>query len=246
METGIRILLLNRATKLGIIAKLGIIVCAALALQGCGLFGGTKAPPPLGAGIEPQQGPDASEQAVINPEVQRRKIKEAAIHSQDFELTASVGILSIEDFGTNPSLSAHIVYHVTEDFFLGSSYVQSKGGTTSYERLAGTVPLLSDDDRQYTYIGLLNVGWNALPGEIFIGKGQAYNSAFYFTGGMGFTEFGGDSRFTVNGGMGYRILLTRTFAAHFDFRDYLFDSDLLGEKKIVHNLEGSLGLSFYF
>jgi outer membrane beta-barrel protein len=239
METGIRVLLLNRA------AKLGIIVCAALALQGCGLFGGKKEPPPLGAEVEQQQGPDASEQAVINPEVQRRKIKEAAIHSQDFELTASVGILSIEDFGTNPSLSARLAYHVTEDFFLEGSYGQSKGGTTSYELLAGTVPLMSDSDRRYTYTAL-NLGWNALPGEIFIGKGQAYNSAFYFTGGMGFTEFGGDDHFTINGGMGYRILLTRTFAAHFDFRDYLFDSDLLGEKKIVHNLEGSLGLSFYF
>jgi outer membrane beta-barrel protein len=240
METGIRLFLLTRLFRLGVIA------CAAIALQGCGLFGGSKKePPPLGAEVETQPGPDASEQPVINPEVQRRTIKVPTIHSQDFEFTVYGGIMSIEDFGTNPSYGARIAYHVTEAFFLEGTLGQSKGGTTSYERLAGSVPLLSDDDRKYSFWAL-NVGWDALPGEIFIGKGKAYNSAFYVTGGAGFTEFGGDNRFTANAGVGYRVLFTRSFAAHFDFRDYLFDIDLLGEKKIAHNLEGSLGLSFYF
>jgi outer membrane beta-barrel protein len=240
METGIRLFLLKRLIKLGVIA------CAAIVLQGCGLFGGSKKePPPLGSEAEPQQGPDASEQPVINPEVKRQDVKVAAIHSQDFELTGSIGILSIEDFGTNPVVGARLAYHVTEDFFLEGAYGQSKGGTTSYERLAGTVPLLSEGDREYKFWAL-NVGWDALPGEVFVGKGRAYNSAFYVTGGLGFTDFAGDNRFTANAGVGYRVLLTRQLAAHFDFRDYLFDIDLLGEKKIAHNLEGSLGLSFYF
>ena len=35
-------------------------------------------------------------------------------------------------------------------------------------------------------------------------------------------------------------------AVHFDVRDHIFDSDLVGEKKIVNNLEAHLGLSIFF
>ena len=69
METRLRVFLLSRTLKLAVIAG------AALAMQGCGLFGGKKEPPPLGAVVEKQTGPDASEQPVINPTVTRRKIK---------------------------------------------------------------------------------------------------------------------------------------------------------------------------
>jgi outer membrane beta-barrel protein len=238
METGIRVFLLNRFTRLAAIA------CIAVAMQGCSLFTRTKPPPPLGAEIE-TPAPDASEQPVINPEVTRRSIKQAKIDSQDFELGAYVGILSIEDFGTGTVVGARLDYHITETFFLEGTAGVSKGGTTSYERLAGGPQLLTDKERRFTYFAL-NAGWDALPGEIFIGKGTAYNSAFYLTAGLGLTDFAGDQHFTANAGMGYRILFTRFLALHMDFRDYLFDIDLLGEKKVAHNLEGSLGLSFFF
>jgi outer membrane beta-barrel protein len=232
METRFRILLLIPALFLG--------------LSGCGLFGGGKNPPPLGAeSAEAATPPQSVEEPVITPEVERRKIKTPKIKNEDFEIGGYVGILSIEDFGSGTVYGARLAYHISEDLFIEGTYGQSKGSTTSYERLAGGAQLLTDEQRKYTYYAL-NAGWNALPGEIFIGKGRAYNSAFYLTVGMGGTKFGGDNRFTANAGMGYRILINRWVAAHFDFRDYLFDIDLTGEKKVAHNLEGSLGLSVYF
>lgn len=220
-------------------------VAFACALSGCGLFGGNKEPP-LGAEVEQQPAtPEASEQQVINPTVTRRKIKVPKIRNEDFEFGPYLGILSIEDFGSHSVYGARLTYHITEDFFLEGAYGLSKGGTTSYERLAGGPQLLSDDARKYTYYAL-NVGWDALPGEIFIGKNHAYNTALSLTVGIGGTKFAGDNRFTANAGVGYRILLNRWLAARFDFRDYLFDIDLLGEKKVTHNLEGSLGISVYF
>jgi hypothetical protein len=35
-------------------------------------------------------------------------------------------------------------------------------------------------------------------------------------------------------------------AVHFDVRDHVYDTDLLGSKKIVNNLEAHLGLSIFF
>ena len=105
----------------------------------------------------------------------------------------------------------------------------SRAGKTSYEVLSGAVELLTPSQRDYTYYAL-SLGWNALPGEIFLGSGHAYNSALYLIGGVGSTDFGGDDRFTVNIGVGARVLITDSIAAHLDFRDYIFDVDLTGEK----------------
>ena len=122
---------------------------------------------------------------------------------------------------------------------------RSRAGRTSYENLSGSAEILTDSERDYTYYGL-SAGWNALPGEVFVGKNRAYNTAFYLVAGIGSTRFGGDDLFTVNAGFGYRILPSDWIAVHFDVRDYIFDTDLLGKKKIVNNLEAHLGLSVYF
>ena len=182
---------------------------------------------------------------VIDPEVERREIKEPKIDSEDFELGAFVGIMSIEDFGSDVVYGAKLAYHVTEGFFVEASVGQTEAGLTSFEVLSGGAPILSDSDRTFTFYNL-NLGYNILPGEVFLGEGRAYNTNLYLTGGLGSTRFAGDDRFTVNFGVGYRFLLTDSIALHLDFRDHLFDIDLLGEDKTTHNLEGNLGLTVFF
>ena len=76
-------------------------------------------------------------------------------------------------------------------------------------------------------------------------RGRAYNTNLYLIAGLGSTRFAGDDRFTVNVGAGYRFLLTDSVALHIDFRDHLFDIDLLGEEKTAHNLEGHLGVTVF-
>jgi outer membrane beta-barrel protein len=218
-----------------------------VALQGCALFGrGGAATETAPAQTVPQaEAGESSDRPIIDPQVERREIRRVRIDTEDFELGAYVGILSIEDFESNAVYGARLAYHLTEDFFLEATLGQSEAGRTSYETLSGSAELLTDDERDYTYYAL-SLGWNALPGEIFIGKNRAYNTAFYLVAGIGSTTFGGDDRFTVNGGFGYRILPADWIAVHFDVRDHIYDIDLLGEKKIVNNLEAHLGLSIFF
>ena len=220
------------------------------ALSGCSMFRGddVAAPPqgvPAATEITATTGEPAGDRPIIDPQIERRQIEHSRIDTEDFEIGAYAGILSIEDFESHAVYGARFAYHLTEDFFLEATAGQSKAGRTSYENLSGSADILDDDDRKYTYYAL-SLGWNALPGEVFIGKDRAYNSAFYFVAGVGSTTFGGDDRFTVNGGFGYRILPSDWIAVHFDVRDHIYDTDLLGEKKIVNNLEAHLGLSVFF
>jgi outer membrane beta-barrel protein len=229
------------------------LIAAAGLLSGCSIFGrgGNDAPPEAVPSSTSTTGADTTvtgepaERPIIEPQVDRREIRRQRIDTEDFELGAYVGVLSIEDFESNVVYGARLAYHLTEDFFLEGTYGQSRAGRTSYENLSGSADLLTDNERDYSYYAL-SAGWNALPGEIFIGKNRAYNTAFYFVAGIGSTTFAGDDRFTVNGGFGYRILPSDWIAVHFDVRDHVYDIDLLGDKKIVNNLEAHLGLSIFF
>ena len=206
-----------------------------LLLTGCGMFGRKEAPPP--SAEAPGQ--------VVDPEVERRKIKEAKIDTENFELGVFAGVLSIEDFGTNLVYGARLAYHVTEGFFVEGAAGYSEGGLTSFEELSGDARLLTDEEREFLYYNL-SLGYNIFPGEAFLGEGRAYNSQLYVIAGLGSTRFAGDDRFTVNYGAGYRFLFTDTVALHMDFRNHLFDIDLFGEEKTAQNLEATLGLTVFF
>ena len=182
---------------------------------------------------------------VIEPEVQRRKVKVDRIDTENVELGIYYGMLSIEDFGTNPLTGIRAAYHVTEDLFFELDYGRSKAGRTSFETLGGNVQLLAPDERRFTYYSL-SLGYNLLPGEVYIGRNLAMNSALYLLGGVGSTKFAGDHRFTANFGAGYRVLPTDWLAIHIDVQDHVFQSDLLGQDKLTNNFMASLGATVFF
>jgi len=189
--------------------------------------------------------PDSAPPRVIEPEVERRKIKVAKIDADNIELGGNYGFLSIEDFGSNASWGVTAAYHVTEDFFFQGSFGRSRASKTSYEILGGNVQLLTPAERRFTYYSL-SLGYNLLPGEVYIGRSLAMNSALYLIGGIGSTKFAGDQRFSLNFGAGYRLLPTDWMAIHIDVQDRVFRTDILGTQKLVNNLGANIGLTFFF
>jgi len=186
----------------------------------------------------------ANEQ-VVRPEIKRREVREDAIDTEDFEIGAFAGIMSIEDFGSNLVYGVRGTYHVTEDIFLEAAYGRTEGDETSFERLSGAASILTDDERDLDYYNL-SFGLNLFPGESFIGERWAFSSAFYIIGGVGSTNFAGDDMMTWNAGFGYKVLLNDWLALRVDARDHIFDLDLLGESRTTHNLEFTGGLSIFF
>ena len=240
MESSNRLLLLSGA------------LCATLLLSGCASF---KWPwskdrvegqqTDAEAAEEEAEDQDVTPPRVIEPNVARRKIKRPKIDNENWEIGAGAGFMSIEDFGTNSTMAAQLSYHVTEDFFFRADLGQSTAGKTSFETLAGDIELLTGDERRFTYYSL-SLGYNFLPGEVFLGRKLAMNSSFYLLGGIGSVKFAGDNRLTLNFGAGYRVLPTDWLAISLGVQDRVFDSDLLGETKVTNNIETLLSATVFF
>ncbi len=191
------------------------------------------------------QAQEDSPTEVVSPEVERRVIEPAAIDREDFEVGAYVGLLAIEDFDAALLYGARFAWHVTEDFFLEASFGSSEGDQTSFEDLTGGAPLFDDSERDYLFYDL-SVGWNALPGEVFLFGNRAMKSDLYLILGAGSTDFLDDNWFTLNAGVGYRLLINDWLTWRIDVRDHIFDRDTFGEEEITHNVELSTGITVFF
>ncbi len=213
-----------------------IKVLVVMSVTGCARFRGAQ---------DAELAAEEAQVPVIEPELERREIEVAAIDTEDFELGLYAGLMSIEDFGVNSVVGARFAYHITEKYFVELAAGASEGEETSFERLSGAAQLLTDDERSLSYYNL-SLGYNLFPGEVYLGSDRAFNSTIYLIGGVGKTNFAGDDRFTINLGMGVRLLPTDWFAIHADIRDNIYDVDLLGQEKTTHNLEAHLGVTFFF
>ncbi len=241
MESPNRLLLLTTA------------LCATLLLSGCSLLRWPWKDKQIerpqteeeAAAEEEAEDADITPPRVIEPNVARRKIKTPRIDNENWEIGAGMGFMSIEDFGTSSTYAAQLSYHVTEDFFFRADAGQSTAGRTSFETLGGDIELLTGDERRFTYYSL-SLGYNFLPGEVYLGRKLAMNSSFYLLGGIGSVKFAGDNRLTINLGAGYRVLPTDWLAIHIGVQDRVFDSDLLGETKVTNNIEMLLSATVFF
>lgn len=185
-----------------------------------------------------------AEPPLIEPDIERREITEADIDSENFEVGVFAGQISIEDFSSSAVVGISLAYHLTENLFAEASYGQADAGQTSYEILSGGAPFLTEQEREYSYYDL-SVGYN-FNGELFVTEGLVYNTDFFLSLGGGSTEFGGDSHFTLTLGGGYRVLITDYFALRLDVKDHIFGSEIIGEEKDTHNIQYTLGATFYF
>lgn len=224
-------------------SSLALDICKSAAILSICLAGLTVSQKAAGAADE---GDKPAPVQVITPEVEPREISEADIDNEFFEVGVYAGILTIDNFGSEPVYGVNAAFHATEDFFLQLNYGMSTAGKTSFEELSGeNVRLLTDSERDYTYYNLL-VGYNIFPGEVFLTSKLTFNSAYYLVGGVGNTEFGGEDNFTTTLGTGYRIVLRDWLTWHIDFRDHIFQSDILNKNQTTHNVELSTGATLFF
>jgi len=180
---------------------------------------------------------------VIPAQVDRREVHIPKIRANDVEIGVFAGILSVQNFGSNPTAGLRLGYHVTEDFFLEGTYGRSKVSDQSYRRLG--IPIFTKEEVPLTYY-YFSVGCNLFPGEVFLGKDRAMTSAVYLVGGVGNVNFNSENHMAYNFGIGIRVLPVDWLSMRFEMRDQMFSSDLLGKNELKHNFEMTLGLAAYF
>ena len=181
---------------------------------------------------------------VVVPQVDRRDVRLPRYPSNDFELGAYTGAYATENFGTSWVYGARIGYHLTEDFFVQGVYAQTKVSDESFRQiLPGGI--FESKTQKLNYYNL-SVGYNILPGEVFLWTSRARPSQFFIIGGVGSTKFVDQRKPTYNFGFGFRVFLTDYASLQLDLRDHIFTLDLLGKSRTTQNLELTTGLSFYF
>lgn len=182
---------------------------------------------------------------IVGPDEERRTISERDLDTENFEFGVFYGLMSVEDFGSNDIAGASLSYHVSEDFFLQANYGMTETRETSYELLSGAVELLTEDQREYTYYNL-SLGYNFLPGQIYLTENWSFNTSAYVIGGAGNTEFAGQEYFTYNLGAGFKLFATDWLAFDLGMRGHVFTHELFGREVEVNNLEARLGVSVFF
>ena len=187
--------------------------------------------------------PPASEPVVV-PDVDRRGIRLPRFPSSDFEIGIFGGTYGTQNFGTHAAGGVRLGYHITEDFFVEGVYGITKVDDTLFRQIlpGGIFPQQSEKLSYYN----LSVGYNVLPGEVFLFTRHAMPAALYVIAGVGSTKLDQQRRPTLNFGFGYRVFFNDHFAVQLDMRDHVFSLDLLGKRESTQNLELTAGISAFF
>lgn len=189
----------------------------------------------------------ANEQVIV-PQVDRRDVKVPKIPSNDFEIGLFAGTYATQNFGSNAVTGARLGYHITEDFFVEGTYGQTKVSDEAFRQILPGGIFISAEEKLRYYN--LSIGYNVLPGEVFIGRNWAKTSALYIIGGVGNTSlrigFDNQRKQTYNFGFGMRVFLADWAALQVDMRDHIFELDILGKRQRTQNLEMTLGATFFF
>ena len=193
-----------------------------------------------GYAVEPMK----ADEPVFKPEVSRQDARIAKIDSENIEVGYYSGHMAFEDFGTNSVSGLFLAFHINEDVFLLGNYAETTIGLSSSE-IVFSSPMFTSGERNITYYNLL-LGYNVLPGEVFMGNKLAFNTDLYLVIGSGTTSFAGDDYATFVYGWGYRFLGTDWLSVHLDMRNHSFTHYKFAYEKRVSNLEVTLGLAIFF
>lgn len=185
--------------------------------------------------------PPTDNRDIITPNVERREIRPPQIDVDDIEVGGFVGLYSAEDFGANAVYGIFGAYHLTEDIFIQGTLGFSTVTSETAALLGQTI--LQDDGLSYANVLF---GYNILPGEVFAQTGRSWTSSAYFVAGLGTTKLNNDSNFTLVLGGGLRMVPIDWLAVHIDFRDHIYKTTILDIDKTTHNIELSVGASYFF
>lgn len=169
------------------------------------------------------------------------------VKPQVFEVSASLGTLSIEDFPSELMGGISAAFVASEDFFVEYNYLTASISLSNFERNPGFLTYTLGEGRRFRHYDLL-LGYNLFQSEFFTDNKTSLLSNLYLVAGVGDTKFGTEDNFTYTLGVGYRAKFTKKLFMKIDFRNHFYDSALVtgseSEFYTVTQFSGSVGFLF--
>jgi len=192
--------------------------------------------PPLASAAQNEKPPIK----VIDPDKKVTSANPAALDTEHFELGLFTGLLSVEDFNTNPVIGASLRYYLNEKFLIEGSI-----GTSETKRANTEGNQDFNPERDFSYFSV-SAGYQFVKGRSFWGKKRKYNTGLYVLGGLEQVDFADESNTGIVIGVSYKTILTDYLTINLDFKDHIVKRDFIGDDKMTQNIEISFGVNTIF
>ncbi len=182
---------------------------------------------------------------VIEPETPKERATTAALDTEHFEVGMHVGLLSVQDFNTNPVYGLSLRYYFNEKVFIEGSTGTSETKQNNIEAI-DQQNFIPDRDFTYTSVG---AGYRILQGRAFWGKKRKYNAGLYLQAGVETVDFAENKETGLVFTLSHKTVLTDWLTINLDFKDHIFSrtiEQVSDDSELTHNTEISVGLSTIF
>ncbi|WP_428310447.1 outer membrane beta-barrel domain-containing protein [Hydrocarboniphaga sp.] len=211
---------------------LAITLSALGTLSACSLFQSRE-----GDASRTLPGEAAATQSV-DPNITRPEVQVKRIKAQDYELGGYAQGIVLDRNHTVGLYGVRAAYHKTDKFFVeGNVAFSSKIGFEDVRQAIGASEDPGLDYSTYEF----SVGYDLVPGDLYITQSYTLPFSFYAIGGLGYVDYEGVGNFAYSYGGGLRVTPTDYFAIRFELRNQAWS-----DKKTNDNAAFSIGVSGYF
>ncbi len=182
---------------------------------------------------------------VIEPETPKERATSAALDTEHFEVGVHVGLLSVQDFNSNPVYGLSLRYYFNEKVFIEGSTGTSE---TKQNNIEANESRNYNFERDFTYTSV-GAGYRVLQGRGFWGKKRKYNTGLFLQAGIEAVDFAEASETGLVLGISHKTVLTDWLTINLDFKDHIYNRTLEGLNEsggTTHNTEIAVGLSTIF
>jgi len=180
--------------------------------------------------------------SIILPEIKRDAGMAPILDTEKIETTSYIGAYKMDGFRAEPVVGIRIAYHLSPLLFMEGSFAKIRAKDISLENM-GRASVFEDEAMHYLNLSL---GFNLLPGQMYVGKNRSINTDFYVKAGFGQLSVDDDNLSSLHIGAGLRAIPTDWLSIHMDMRSYFLNKSFLDPDDYSHNIEYTFGVGLIF
>ena len=160
------------------------------------------------------------------------------------ELTAWGGYYVSDLFDGTYIIGGAYTYHMTEDFAVEATGALTKYTSAGGAELERTFAVLQGKEQDVTIFEALLV-WAPLHAKMRFFADSIVHFDVFLDAGAGVVDSALSTGVAGTGGLGFKFFFGHATALRFDFRDHVYQMNLLARHEIANDLTATLGMSVY-